>query len=250
MGSLVWITGASSGIGKALADSVPWDDARIIDISRSGHPEATPAGLDSRIEHVAADLSTPEGWDMAAASFARKFEQVDGGRAVLIHCAGTLSPMGFAGEVDSVAYRGQVLLNAAAPQVLGDAFIRALGNRDIEAHIVMISSGAASSVYEGWSAYGPAKAAVDHWVRTVGAERDRRHDDVRLVSVAPGVVATAMQAQIREMDVEQFPAVQKFTRLYENDELTSPEEAAAGIWAFFDRELDNGAVVDLRELDD
>lgn len=239
--TLVWISGASSGIGRALAHTVPWSDVRIIDISRSGA---------EGLEHVPADLVKPTGWQAAAESFFRELDAFDGGRVAFIHCAGTLDPMGFAGEVDPTAYARQVLLNAVSPQVLGDAFVRAVADRDdLESHLVMITSGAATSVYEGWSAYGAGKAAVDHWVRTVGAERRRRGSSCRVVSVAPGVVATPMQEQIRGMDAEDFPQVEKFVGLYERGELTPPEEAARGIWGLFDRDLDSGAVVDLRELD-
>lgn len=239
--TIVWISGASSGIGRALADTVPWDDARVIDISRSGA---------DGVEHVAADLAKPSGWQAASASFTSELADLDGGRAIFIHCAGTLHPMGFAGEVDPTAYARQVLLNSASPQVLGDAFLRAVeGEDDLESHLVMISSGAATSVYEGWSAYGAGKAAVDHWVRIVGAERARRGTRCRVVAVAPGVVATPMQEQIRAMDAEDFPQVDKFVGLHQRGELRTPQDAAQGVWDLFDRDLDNGAVVDLRDLD-
>lgn len=239
--TIVWISGASSGIGRALAGTVPWSDARVIDISRSGAGE---------VEHLEADLTKPMGWKRASESFLAEVDAFDGDRAVFIHCAGTLRPMGFAGEVDPTAYARQVLLNSASPQVLGDAFLRAVDGRDgLDSHLVMISSGAASSVYEGWSAYGAGKAALDHWVRIAGAERARRGSGCRVVAVAPGVVATPMQEQIRAMDAEDFPQVERFVGLHERGELRTPEEAARGIWGLFDRDLDNGAVVDLRELD-
>ena len=64
----------------------------------------------------------------------------------------------------------QVLLDSASPQVLGDAFLRAARETHAECHVVMISSGAAFTVFEGWSAYCAGKAAMDQWVRTAGAE--------------------------------------------------------------------------------
>lgn len=239
--TIVWISGASSGLGRALADTVPWDDARVIDISRSGA---------EGVEHLEADLANPTGWQRVAESFLSELGAFDGSRAVFVHCAGTLRPMGFAGEVDPTAYARQVLLNSVSPQVLGDAFIRAVSDREeLESHLVMISSGAATSVYEGWSAYGAGKAALDQWVRVAGAERARRGSGCRVVAVAPGVVETPMQEQIRQMDAEDFPQVERFVGLHERGELRTPEDAARGIWGLFDRELDNGSVVDLRDLD-
>ena len=237
--SLVWISGASRGIGRALADAVPWSDARVIDISRSGA---------EGLEHVKADLTDPDGWQAVGESFMHELAGFHGDRAVFIHNAGTLDPIGFAGEKDPNRYARQVLLNSASPQILGDAFIRCVEDRDLDAWMITITSGAATSVYEGWSAYGPAKAAVDHWTRTVGAERERRGSRTRVWAVAPGVVATDMQELIRDTSEHDFPNVEKFRGLHDRGELVDPKEAARGIWSLFEHELDNGAVVDLRDI--
>jgi benzil reductase ((S)-benzoin forming) len=236
---LVIISGASSGIGRALADTVPIPGARIVDISRRGSES---------YEHVFADLADPEGWRTASEFFRRELTGFGGGRAIFLHSAGTLEPIGFAGEVDPDAYRRNVLLNSAAPQVLGDAFLRAARHTEAACDLVMISSGAARSVYEGWSSYGAGKAAVDQWVRTAGAEQERRGGRCRVVAIAPGVVETAMQAQIRATPPGSFPQVERFVDLYEQRELRRAEDAARDIWAVLAGDFENGAVLDLREI--
>ena len=236
--ALVWISGASSGIGKALAASVPWDDARVIDISRRGA-----AGL----EHLAADLSDPATWPAVADAFRRELATFEGDRAVFVHAAGTLDPMGFVAEVDADAYSRNVLLNSAAPQVLGQAFVTAAAGRPGRRQLVVLTSGAAKSVYPGWAAYGAAKAAVDQWVRNVGAEQDIR-GGVEVTAIAPGTVDTAMQARIRETPEASFPLRQKFIDLHQGGKLADPEEVARKIWGLLDGDLGNGAVVDLRDI--
>ena len=237
--ALVWISGASSGIGAALAAAVPWDGARVIDISRRGA---------SGLEHLEADLADPSSWGKVASAFDESLARFDGGVAVFVHAAGTLDPMGFAAEVDAGSYEHNVILNSAAPQALGRAFVAAAAGRPGRRHLVMLTSGAARSVYPGWSSYGAGKAAVDQWVRNVGAEQDVR-GGVRVVAVAPGTVDTAMQAHIRETPEESFPQRQKFLDLHREGKLTDPAEVAAKVWSLLDRDdLDNGAVVDLREL--
>ena len=111
----------------------------------------------------------------------------------------------------------------------------------------MISSGAAHNVYPGWTSYGAGKAAMDQWVRTAGAEQARRGDRCRLLSVAPGVVATAMQEEIREMSERAFPEVRRFVELHETGELRDPRAVAGEIWQLLDRDLPNGSVLDLRD---
>ncbi|MDP9070293.1 MAG: SDR family NAD(P)-dependent oxidoreductase [Actinomycetota bacterium] len=235
--TLVWISGASSGIGKALADNVPWDDPRIIDISRRGAPGA---------EHVEADLSDPASWSTVAESFQRELAGFSGERVVFVHAAGSVQPIGFAGEVDTEEYTRNVLLNSAAGQVLGHAFLAAAKDVDAERYLVMLSSGAASLVGAGWSSYGAGKAALDQWVRDVGAEQDQR-GGVQVVAVAPGVVATDMQHQIRETKQEDFPKRDKFIELHESGQLSDPDEVAGQLWALLQTGFKNGAVLDLRE---
>lgn len=246
--TIVWITGASRGIGAALVASVPYPSAHVVDISRSGSTGAGPDG--SGIEHLPADLSDPSAWAAVEAHLLARLRDFAGERAVFVHNAGTIDPVGFAGEVDSERYRRNVLLNSAAPQALGHAFLKAVADSGFagEALVVMLTSGAASTPYEGWSSYSAGKAAVDMWVRAAGAEQAMRGSRARVVAVAPGVVDTAMQEHIRTMDEEDFPRVGKFVDRHESGQLTPPDEAARGFWRVVSGDLDNGAVVDLRSL--
>jgi NAD(P)-dependent dehydrogenase (short-subunit alcohol dehydrogenase family) len=166
---------------------------------------------------------------------------------VFVYAAGTLDPLGFAAEVDSPAYQHNVLVNSAAPQVLGQQFLAAARALDVRRHLIMLTSGAAKSVYPGWTSYGASKAAVDQWVRNAGAEQDRR-GGVQVWSIAPGTVDTGMQKQLRDTTEERFPNRQKFLDLHERGELSDPQEVAVQIWKLIDQGLDNGSVVDLRKL--
>lgn len=238
--SLVWISGASGGIGGALATTVPWDNARVIGINRE-RPTAA-------IEHLRADLADPSTWPTVGASFRREVEGFHGEHVAFIHAAAPTDPIGFAGDVESEAYLRNVLLNSAAPQVLGQLFLAAVRSLAARCHLIMLTSGAAQSVYPGWSSYGAGKAAIDHWVRTVGAEQDQR-GNVQVVSVAPGTVNTAFQQRLRDTPEADFPRRQKFLDLYEQGNLSDPQDVAAQIWALTSLDLENGSVIDLRKLD-
>jgi benzil reductase ((S)-benzoin forming) len=236
--TLIWISGASGGIGRALARTVPWKDARVIGINR-GEAEG--------IENVGADLSDRSGWEAAGASFERELAGFEGKRVVFIHAAGTVEPMGFAGEVPTTGYLENVVLNSAAPQALGQLFLAAAKDVAARRQLVILTSGAARSVYPGWSSYGAGKAAVDQWVRDVGAEQSIR-GGVEVLSIAPGTVDTGMQAQLRDTTEEEFPKRQKFVDIHADGKLADPEDVARSIWAVLERGLENGSVVDLREL--
>lgn len=239
MADVVIITGASSGLGLALAESVPFP-ARVVDISRSGPPDG------ANIEHIAADLADVASWAGVSTQIADIIEAETPDRAVFIHAAGTLNPIGFAGEVDFGSYVNNILLNSAAGQALGHAFLSAVRDRDGIYDLVMVSSGAASNDYPGWSAYGAGKAALDQWVRYAGAEQKLR-GGVRVIAIAPGVMDTEMQAEIRSMSKQEFPRVQRFRDLHEQEKLVAPEDAAKRLWRAVESGLDSGSVLDLRD---
>ncbi|MDX1449066.1 MAG: SDR family NAD(P)-dependent oxidoreductase, partial [Acidimicrobiia bacterium] len=229
------VTGGSSGIGAEIARQAAADDRDVIVVSRTTGPVGT---------HVGADLSQADGWSAFAALVADSAVGAD--RLEIFHCAGTLTPIGFAGETDAAAYRANVLLNSAAPQILGDAVLRSVAGHGVPTTLVMITSGAARTAYPGWSAYCAGKAAMDHWVRTVGEEQ-RLRDGVKVVAIAPGVVDTEMQSEIRQTDPSDFPNVERFRTLHAEGELRDPAAVAARIRSVVEG-LESGAVVDLRDL--
>lgn len=242
MGPLIIVTGGSAGLGRALLAHAPADATRI-DVSRSG-PD------DDAVEHVAADLADPASWAGVGDALADRIAAApDAPRVTFIHNAGGLDPIGFAGEVDADAYHRLVLLDAAAPLVLGHRVLTALSAHPApRRELVQLTSGAARTAYPGWSAYGAAKAGVDHWVRTVSAEQADR-GGVRVTAIAPGVVATGMQAAIRATDATDFPNVARFHDLHDTGQLTDPDDAARALWARLDdafADPDLGPVMDLR----
>ena len=107
--SIVWITGATQGIGAALARAVPYPGARVINISRRKH---------LTLETVVADLADPAAWDRIGAHLQSELASFRGQRAIFIHNA-NLPGSGFVGEIDPDLYRRQVMANAAATLVLG-----------------------------------------------------------------------------------------------------------------------------------
>ncbi|MFI7061381.1 SDR family NAD(P)-dependent oxidoreductase [Kribbella sp. NPDC050124] len=236
---LVWISGASAGIGAALVATLA-GDAEIVDLSRRGGTPGT--------QHVAVDLADPASWPVVEADFRRRLAGFDGDTVVFIHNAATLSPLGPAGSTDSASYTRNVLLNSAAAQVLGDAFLRAVAGTDHDQHLIMLSSGAAHKPHEGESSYGAGKAAIDQWVRAVGLEQQRRHPGCRVLSIAPGSVDTAMQAELRAAADEAFPEASRFRDLEARGGLAKPEDVARTIWSLLDRDLPNGSVLHVKDL--
>lgn len=220
MKRLAFITGASSGIGRGIASAALADGATVATVSRRSGP-----GI-----HHASDLSDPTAWPEMIRWVESLVEAEAPGWLGFAHCAATLTPIGFAADVDRDAYARNVLLNSASPQVLGAGFLRVAAAAGLPGSLMQISSGAASNPYAGWSSYCAAKAAVDQWARVASREERESGRPMRVMSVAPGVVATDMQAEIREAPPERFPHVERFQALERDGDLADPRAVGERLW--------------------
>lgn len=220
--TIVWISGATEGLGSGLARTVPWPGARVINLSRRPHPF---------LETVIFDLAKPETWDRVAESFRRELAGFSGKRAIFIHNAVLRSQTAFVGETDPALYMAEQLANTVAPQMLGDMFLRAV-QPGYESGLVLISSAAARSPFEGHASYCAAKAAVEMWVRTVRRELRRRGRKTWVVAVRPGFVDSPTTRHQATVNARDYPVGEQMARQFRTGEgVMSPDEAGAGIWA-------------------
>ncbi len=214
---VVWISGASSGIGAALAESVPFSAARLYGISRR------PPVLG---QHIEADLAQPAVWPAIAAHFEEVLSKREAGEAVFLHMSGIAAPAGPVTDAGLDAYTQAVLLNSAAGQVLGKAFLTACRRSDTSATLVLCSSPAAVKTVPGVSHYGAGKAALQFWAAAVATEVEGW---ARVFSVIPFAVDTPM---VRETIAhpEATPIAARLRAAAEAGELASAESTAAQIW--------------------
>lgn len=223
---LVWISGATEGIGLGLARNVPFASARVINLSRRQHPD-----LESRY----LDLAAPATWDATFLHFVETLSSFGGSRAIFIQNAHLSGMTGFAGEVPAADYIRDLTANMMAPIALGERFLRAIresGYRG-EAGLVMMSSASARSPYEGQSVYCAGKAALEMWVRVVRRELVRREaGNVWVTAVRPGFVDTGLTRRIAEMDDRNYPAASAIRKgLRAGTALLDVDTAARHIWA-------------------
>ena len=237
---LVVITGASRGIGAGIAAAAAADGATVAACNRSKS--------DHQLQ-LTVDLGDPGAWPVFAEWLDGLVDAEKPEKLTVVHNAATLTPIGFAGEVDAAGYTTNVLLNSAAPQVIGDAVVRTAQRVGVPSVLVQLSSGAGKSPYPGWTSYCASKAAVDMWVRALGVEQAERGDLVRALSISPGVVATEMQAEIRSSDEKAFPNVERFQGMHADGALADPTEVGAAIWSIAGQDnWSNGTVGDLSLL--
>lgn len=209
---LALVTGASSGIGEAVAEALARSGWRVLAIGRRIAPLTALATRAPLCIPLAADVTTPEGVESI-----RAWVETHGAgelRAV-VHNAGTLGPIKPLLDVTTEELQAAMALNVYAPLEITRALLPFCADG---ARVLHVSSGAAHAAIAGWGCYCVCKAAffqAYQVLRTEAASQDASGPSARAVlfgSVRPGTVTSGMQDALR---ASSFPAVDRFRALHE-----------------------------------
>ncbi|TWI69084.1 NAD(P)-dependent dehydrogenase (short-subunit alcohol dehydrogenase family) [Pseudoduganella lurida] len=215
------VTGHSRGLGEGIVRALLARGAQVMGIARQGNPAL--AGV-QQVPLDLADAAAIEAWleGGALAAFLADAEAASG-PVLLVNNAGVVQPVGAPGRQGAARLARAVAVNVAAPLMLTDAFVEASGHCP-DRRVLHISSGAGRHPYSGWSAYCATKAALDMHAQAVALDQV---PGLAIASVAPGVIDTGMQAEIRTVDEADFPALERFIALKEEGGLDDASEAGA-----------------------
>jgi short-subunit dehydrogenase len=208
------ITGASSGIGRALAVELASRGARLElqgrDPERLAQVGRAVAAAGGRAELRGLDVTDDGGVDDWAASL--------DGRAVgaLVHCAGMIR-LGTVAETATDVLDEHYRVNVRAPYRLTRALLPALERA--RGQVVFVNSGAGLHANAGWSAYAASKFALRALADSLRQEVAARK--VRVTTVYPGRTATPMQREVHRQE----------GRAYDPDAFVRPEDVASQIAA-------------------
>jgi NAD(P)-dependent dehydrogenase (short-subunit alcohol dehydrogenase family) len=187
------ITGASRGLGRALAELLAARGARVVLVAREAGPLAdVVAGIRARggeAHAVAGDIADKH----AIHRIAGQAQGLAGEIALVVHNASTLGPTPLRLLLDTECEDLTAVLeaNLVGPFRLTKVIAGAMALRGAGT-IIHISSDAAVEPYPRWGAYGISKAAQDHLSRVLAAELDGT--GVRVLAVDPGEMDTKMHA--------------------------------------------------------
>ena len=235
------LTGASRGMGLAMARQLLKSSHTVLGISRTASPE-----LQAQARQSGAALLQ---WthDLAESSaLALKLEnwlQVspngpDGtpwASASLINNAGVIPRISPLSQADAADLAQALRVDLEAPLLLTSAFLRATEGWPAVRRVLNISSGLGRRPMASQATYCAAKAGMDHFTRCLALEEAQKPGGAKVCSLAPGVIDTDMQTQLRGADAAAFPDRDTFVRLKAGGQLTSPDEAARHVLAYLAR---------------
>jgi benzil reductase ((S)-benzoin forming) len=239
------VTGASRGLGLALTQQLLARGHRVLAIARRAPDLQVPAGGELLVWQADLAESAP-----VAARLEDWLGPQAGGAlsATLVANAGVVSTPGPLAHTASAELVQAMRVGLESALLLTAAFLRATEAWRVPKKLVLVSSGLGRRAMAGSAAYCAAKAGMDHLARAVALEQASRPDGARIVSLAPGVIDTDMQVQLRTADPLRFPERERFLGLKTAGQLDSPAIAAAKLLRYLDRaDFGKDAVGDVRE---
>jgi NAD(P)-dependent dehydrogenase (short-subunit alcohol dehydrogenase family) len=114
-------------------------------------------------------------------------------------------------------------------------FLEATQRWPLPRKVLNISSGLGRYPMASQAAYCAAKAGMDHFTRCMALDEALHANGAKVCSLAPGVIDTDMQGQLRGAASEAFPDQSKFLQLKAQGQLSSPEQAAEQVLRFLGR---------------
>ena len=212
-GRIALVTGASRGIGAAVAKAYAAEGAQLVLLARTvGGLEAT----DDAIQKLGAppavlvpcDLTKFEEIDQLGGALFQRFGHLD----VLVGNAAALGALGPVAQSDPAKFESTLRLNLSANYRLIRSLDRLLRASNA-GRAIFVTSGVTTEVCDNWGAYAISKVALEYMVSLYAAES--AHTKVKAYTIDPGAVRTRMRAQAMPgEDPEQLPAPEAITDVF------------------------------------
>ena len=235
MKKLLILIGGSAGLGAALYEQYQQQGFEVAEFSRSGQQTG----------HIDIDLSRKESAIDTLDEQFRKLAETPWNHVQLIINAAQIGPIGDLASSDPKQWWQNIEVNFTLPISIVGRFQVHFQEQPISKTIAFVSSGAATSVIEGWSLYSASKAGVEHFIRVFAQEQGNQAQPINAVILNPGIMDTQMQATIRSTSQAQFSNVEWFKQAHENGQLASPSAVANNIASLLSGSVESGLGYDV-----
>ncbi len=218
------VTGASSGLGRAIAELAAAGGAKVALMARrKGKLNEIVKGLEAKGgEAIALPTDVTD-----IISLKRSFKIIDSmlnGIDIVFNCAGVVEPISFLTETPPDKLLMSLKVNVFGIYLTTLEALRKMIKQDDGGTIINITSGAGINAYAGWSGYCSQKAAVNMFTKCAALEVSDK--PIRIAAISPGPFESPMQEIIRGVSDQRFPSRDKFVSLYKEGKLDTPDRFA------------------------
>ena len=247
---LTILTGASRGMGLAMAAQLLAPGNTLLCISRQMNAQLAERALTlgAHLLQWTEDLTQGQAVSQRLAAWLQTQKGTDFASANLINNAGVIPPLAPLSMSDPADLAHALRVGLEAPMQLCAVFLKATGNWPGSRKILNISSGLGRRAMASQAAYCAAKAGMDHFTRCMALDEALKPQGAKVCSLAPGVIDTDMQLQLRSADDALFPDRGGFAGMHQGGQLTSPDDAARRVLAYLARaDFGHNPVADVRD---
>lgn len=227
------LTGASRGMGRAMATQLLAAGHHVLTLARRPDDALAPAVASSAsLTQWTVDLADAA---PVAARLHDWLSALDGtawASASLINNAGVIPAIVPLRDADPQDLAHALRVGLEAPMQLTAAFLGATRAWPGTRKVLNISSGLGRRAMASQAGYCAAKAGLDHFTRCIALDEALATNGARVCSLAPGVIDTDMQVQLRSAEAAAFPDRGNFEQLQRGGQLSSAEDAARRVLAY------------------
>jgi benzil reductase ((S)-benzoin forming) len=229
------ITGISRGIGKALAEHFLSKNQSVIGIGRTNSIQ------NPNFHFIELDLLD------SSAIENLQFPIIQSEEIILINNAGIIGNIERISSMKEDCIDEIMQVNVIAPIKLTRKISEFCGNSK-QFTLVNISSGAGKRPIPSWAGYCASKAAIDLFSQTFLLEELELGKTTKVYSVAPGVIDTDMQVQIRATKESSFSSLENFQNLKSEQKLETPERIALKLDKLLNIPYSNHVLIALNDI--
>lgn len=233
---LTILTGGSRGMGLAMGQQLLQNGHHLLSIARKTSNELTPfASKPEQLLQWEQDLAQSATAAQRLTTWLGGLKSADWASITLINNAGVIPKIAPLSQLPAADMINALRVGLEAPMALTGAFLAATDSWQIPRKVLNISSGLGRRAMASQASYCTAKAGMDQFSSCVALEEASKPNGARIVSLAPGVIDTDMQVQLRSASSDDFPDATNFAQLKSDGSLLSPQDAGARVLAWLER---------------
>ena len=245
------ITGASKGLGEAIANRLIQEQIAVVSVSRTENEEIKQLAAEKGLfyQHYACNLSLEKEVQEIFMEIAHWIFEKDPKEILLFNNAGVIEPIQTVGNLDQTLIIRNIQVNLIAPIITTNLFFNKAQVTNTAVQVINVTSGAAVRSIEGWSVYCSSKAGINMFTQTAALEQAELKTNNKIIAFSPGVMDTNMQATIRSSSKEAFKDLERFKEFKEKNTLLQADTVAnALVDLLLSGNVESGKVYNINEL--
>ncbi|WP_218239674.1 SDR family NAD(P)-dependent oxidoreductase [Comamonas fluminis] len=240
---LTILTGGSRGMGLAMGQQLLQKGHHLLSIARKTSSDLKPfTSKSEQLLQWEQDLAQSATAAQRLRTWLTTLKSSDWASITLINNAGVIPQIAPLSQLPAADMINALRVGLEAPMALTGAFLGATEDWEVPRKVLNISSGLGRRAMASQASYCTAKAGMDQFSSCVALEEAAKPHGAKIVSLAPGVIDTDMQVQLRSASSDDFPDASRFVQLHSAGQLTSAQDAAERVLAWLER-ADFGAQV-------